>query len=918
MSPSSPQTNDISHAPVLIARQTAAYWDTGIAEGRELPAVEAERLARETPPLLCHLPSVRRRLDRENLAGLDLLELYALVRPAAFCTPTPRGLAEALALPKPVTLAEQATALRQAAGLLLRECAAAGDWQTLALLPALARSGWLWGPFLLALFRGQAEPAALPGAGLDIWRGLSEWSDPGNEDPPGSQPVDPQEARWRLSQLLGQNSEARPQQADYASALTAAFEPREVEGEPHIVLAEAGTGVGKTLGYIAPASLWSERNGAPVWISTYTRNLQRQVDGELRRLFPEPKERARRAVLRKGRENYLCLLNYEEAARSSGLLPQDNLAMALLARWAANTRDGDMVGGDFPGWLPDLIGRARAGRLTDRRGECIYAACPHYRKCFVERSVRRARHADLVIANHALVMIQAALGGDEGALPLRYVFDEAHHLFEAADSAFAAHLSGLETQELRRWLLGAETARSESRMRGLRRRLDDLALEDEELAEQLEAVLEAATGLPGEGWRQRLRDQPANAVEAFLALVRQQVYARGNRSGDPYSMECEVRPAVEQLLERGDALAVALKALREPMEAMARRLAKLLAEQSETLESDSRRRLDALARGLQRRASMQVQAWEAMLAGLHGALEESFVEWFGVERFDGREIDVGYYRHWVDPTQPFAETLLSQCHGAAITSATLTNRSSQGETDWDWAEARSGTRHLPVPATRLQVASPFDYGTQTRAFIVTDVRKDDLDAVAGALRALFLASGGGALGLFTAISRLRGVHQRLRAPLEQAGLDLLAQHVDGMDVGTLVDIFRSEVDSCLLGTDAVRDGVDVPGRSLRLIVFDRVPWPRPDLRHKARRAAFGGRDYDDRLTRQKLRQAFGRLIRRADDQGVFVLLDPMMPSRLLSAFPPETKVERLGLAEVVRAAGDFLSPSRSTPERSTG
>ena len=97
-----------------------------------------------------------------------------------------------------------------------------------------------------------------------------------------------------------------------------------------------------------------------------------------------------------------------------------------------------------------------------------------------------------------------------------------------------------------------------------------------------------------------------------------------------------------------------------------------------------------------------------------------------------------------------------------------------------------------------------------------------------------------------------------------------------------------------------------------------MPWPRPDLRHKARRAAFGGRDYDDRLTRQKLRQAFGRLIRRADDQGVFVLLDPMMPSRLLSAFPAETKVERLGLAEVVRATSDFLSRDRSTPERSTG
>src|SRR4029079_3251582 len=89
--------------------------------------------------------------------------------------------------------------------------------------------------------------------------------------------------------------------------------PREREGEPHVVLAEAGTGTGKTLGYVAPASLWAERNGAPVWIATFTRNLQRQVDNELDRLPRDSAEKRRRVVIRKGRENYLCLLNFQEA-----------------------------------------------------------------------------------------------------------------------------------------------------------------------------------------------------------------------------------------------------------------------------------------------------------------------------------------------------------------------------------------------------------------------------------------------------------------------------------------------------------------------------------------------------------------------------------------------------------------------------
>src|SRR3546814_14713840 len=89
-----------------------------------------------------------------------------------------------------------------------------------------------------------------------------------------------------------------------------------------------------------------------------------------------------------------------------------------MARWAARTRGGDMVGGDFPGWLADLFGPLRTLGLADRRGECIYSACQHYKKCFIERSVRAARQADIVVANHALVIIQAAIGGgDDGPLP---------------------------------------------------------------------------------------------------------------------------------------------------------------------------------------------------------------------------------------------------------------------------------------------------------------------------------------------------------------------------------------------------------------------------------------------------------------------------------------------------------------------
>ena len=127
-----------------------------------------------------------------------------------------------------------------------------------------------------------------------------------------------------------------------------------------------------------------------------------------------------------------------------------------------------------------------------------------------------------------------------------------------------------------------------------------------------------------------------------------------------------------------------------------------------------------------------------------------------------------------------------------------------------------------------------------------------------------------------------------------------------MNLQTLLQIFREDPTSCLLGTDAVRDGIDVPGRALQLIVFDRVPWPRPDMLFKARAQHFGKDQWSDRATRMKLRQAFGRLIRRGNDHGVFVVLDSRLPSRMLSAFPAGVSVERIGLAETIRKTADFL------------
>jgi len=910
-------------APLLAVGLSRAAWVDGEGEAAELTHAEAAGRARAATPLVCHARAAARRLGAQPFAAFDLLELYAFVRPARFCVPTPRGLATALGLNPPRDLLDGAALLRAAAARLLAELAArdpARDPDAPAIARVMDRAGWPWAPFVLHALGPAAAEAR---GGLDVWRRLPAWSERAPPPPPAHEAVGAAEARARLSELVGPAAEARPQQADYASAVSQAFAARDVPGAPNLVLAEAGTGVGKTLGYIAPASLWAEKNRGPVWISTFTRNLQHQIDTELDRLYPRPTEKAAHVVIRKGRENYLCLLNLEEAARAAPLRPGDGVATGLMARWAARTRDGDMVGGDFPGWLADLVGRGRSLGLTDRRGECIYSACSHYTKCFIERGVRRARHARIVVANHALAMIQAALDdGDDGQRPLRYVFDEGHHVFTAADSAFAAHLSGQETQALRRWLVGGDgrpgagSRAGAGRARGLRWRTEDLTAGDPDLAAMLDEILRAARALPGEGWHQRVaQGAPQGPAEEFLAAARAQVHARTDGAGGAYSLEADTRPATPELMAAGAALAGALDRLRAPLARFRARLARRLDEGADQMDSETRRRIDATCRGIERRGTLQIGAWIEMLETLRGETPPQFVDWLGIERMDGRDVDVGMFRHWIDPTEPFAEALLAPAHGVVITSATLTDGGGDAEADWAAAEARTGATHLPNPAIRARVPSPFDYAAQTRVFVVNDLARGDMDQLAAATRALFVAAGGGALGLFTAIARLRAVHARIGGALEAAGLNLYAQHVDPMDTSTLVDIFRAEENACLLGTDAVRDGVDVPGRSLRLIVFDRVPWPRPDIRHRARRARFGGRAYDDRLTRLRLKQAFGRLVRRADDRGVFVLLDARMPTRLAGAFPEGVAMERMGLAEALARTSAFLADPEGDEEQ---
>lgn len=852
---------------------------------------------------------VAARLGIPECPGLDLLELFALVYPARFVIPSAVGLARLLGMPVPSTPVEETRFLKEAAGRLLATLSDA-RWREKAGAHAaamrLSRRGWGWAPAVLSQLQAPSRRET------DLFDALPVWS----ETPPRPEPraiaLTEQATDARLSAMRGARREPRPGQEAYAHALIPAFLPRVSRDGPNLVVAEAGTGTGKTLGYLASASLYAEDSGGVVWLSTYTRALQRQLMAEVETSLPE-KLGGRAVAVRKGRENYLCLLNLEDAMAGQFSGRQGQFA-ELVARWARFTRDGDMVGGDLPGWLPALFrSRGAVPALTDRRGECIRAACPHYRRCFIERSVRGATEASLVIANHALTLAMAARGGTD--VPRRILFDEGHHLPDAADSAFSVALTGAEGLELRRWILGPEgSGRRVGRRRGLAARLTDAAHASEQVAEALEPVMEAARLLPADHWLDRLiADEPDGPIEQLLAAVRTQVITRAPAEDHGFSLETEIVDLLPGLAEAADGAASALDRLSRALARLRATLLQLLASLPDWLDATGVARLEAADAGLADRIAL-LAAWAAMLARVGGSPEPDFVDWFAVIRAGGRERDAGIFRHWLDPMKPLAQHVLARAHGVVVTSATLADAEDPAPS----LRRAGGSQHLGVEPRLFQVESPFAYAEAARVFIATDVRPRDSAMLALAFAQLIEAAEGGALGLFTAIARLREVHARIADRLAAQGLPLLAQHVDPVDTGTLVDLFRANPHASLLGTDALRDGVDVPGESLRLIIFEGIPWSRPTILESARRAAFGGMAHEDRQVRRRLAQAFGRLIRTRDDRGVFVLLGPQVPSRLLAAFPPGVPVERLPLDAVAQRVAAFLKakadPQACKPE----
>ncbi len=677
--------------------------------------------------------------------------------------------------------------------------------------------------------------------------------------------------------------EDRPGQRDMAAHVADAY------NDGGVALLEAGTGVGKSFAYLAPALVWARENHERTVVSTNTINLQEQLVGKdlplLARALATGDHTPSFALL-KGWRNYVCLARLEHARDGGDSLfgPERIDELEALAGWAARTADGSLADlGDEPS---EEVWDAVAAESD----LCTRLRCPYFERCFVFRARRHAAEADVVVVNHHLLASDLAvrMASDNwieaAVLPpyRRLVLDEAHHVEDVAAHHLGSQVSRVGVQRL--------LQRLERNGRGL---LPALALE---LVGRDDLLSEASRELLRRGLYDALAAARRGADEVFAALDRR-LDTSVLRLDDAFAGDA-VWPAGLQVAL--DNLLAALDRLRDGVETIADRLAREdAAERRTQLIGELQgvvRRLDGAARGL-----------TAALAPPPGG--PPAVRW--VERRGKQGSNLVLAAVPLDLAPLLRKHLFDRVDTVVLTSATL---AAGGE--FDFLERRLGLDLPPSRVTTREVLpSPFDFRTQCLFGIPSDIPEPRTDepghdaAVARVLVELAHASDGGIFCLFTSHSALRRAATAVRGRLG-GRWPLLVQGEGQRD--HLLRRFREAGSAILLGTDSFWEGVDVPGRALRVLILAKLPFQAPGeplvaarLERLAEQGIDGFTHYLVPHAALKLKQGFGRLIRSQSDVGAVILLDRRVLTRpygavMLEGLPPASRV--VGPWEEVRGA----------------
>jgi Rad3-related DNA helicase/DNA polymerase III epsilon subunit-like protein len=815
------------------------------------------------------------------LPELDRHALPVLVEELGLNLPAHRALPDAEA-----TAAVLALLARRAAGLadVERRLLESVDWAPLATLDACAMTPDEAPPPLVADDppEGPGPLAVLPVAS-DGWRTELD----------GDKTSDPGLA----GRLPG--FRRRAGQVEYADAAGHIFK------RGGIGVFEAGTGMGKSLGYLLPAAFAGAAAGRRILVSTKTKALQRQLARSELPLVAESLPPGWRWALLMGRENYLCRRRLDEAVAAEGeTLPSVDRTLAL-AYLVGRARRGDVDLSALPyratqvlAALPDLAHEVRSSRAT-----CLGRYCPARRGCHWRLARSRAESAHLVCVNHALLL------SGRDTLPAfdDVVIDEAHLLYHEATEAFSDRVDAQGLDQLLGDLRGRHRQRPlPLRLRAAARRLapDDARLLDA----AADACERAAAEAPA------LSRALGDAVAALAAAAaRAGQDGEGGRQADEYTTTVWLTAGLRDLPEH-DRFLVDAGLLSECLA----KLATAAATGAEALPDDHREHAALVA------LSDDAAVAAELLGDVPDGGGPETVAWAELESA-ARSVPGAprwaLTRSPVTPAGGIREILWDRLRSAVLTSATLTVAGS-------FAYFRDMTGLTgDVDARERVFPSPFDYGRQAVLVLEHDPggvwRPDTLASRQGErLKRIAEVTGGRTLALFTNKRDMHHVAAAVGEHVEDEGVLVLAQGLHG-SAASLAEEFRLHPDTILLGVDTLWTGQDFPGDALTCLVIAKLPFPRLDPLFRARRRACeeAGERWFERFYLPeavlKFRQGFGRLIRTETDAGVVVVLDHRLTQKgyrkdFLASLP-EMEVVEAAPAEVAVAVEHHLRRLTADP-----
>jgi len=618
--------------------------------------------------------------------------------------------------------------------------------------------------------------------------------------------------------------------------------------------AEAGTGVGKSLAYLLPAMVWALRNNERVVVSTNTINLQQQLMDKdiplVKRIIGEDPK----VVLVKGRRNYLCIHRLNEALDEMSLFEDKDPEILSIKEWSRTTETGSRTDLSF------YPSEESWSQVCSEPDSCLGLRCAHREGCFVLKARREASSARVLVANHHLLFsdLSFRLAGsgfdDPAVLPpfRRVIFDEAHNIEKAATSFFS--------QSFSRFALQKFLGRLYRRARGPR----------------------GGRGDENSG-RGRVR---GHLVTLSRVLGRDSVAHRAPRLVDEIKEKAEaLDSACLELLEEQSAVLLDTNSLPvfqdrvgpslSGLSGAIRRLGDLF---DEIFEVISERNSPHDTQNVLWDCKVQLARLTGIadLADRFRSAETGRNDIFWIESIKGESVRFVITPLDVGPLM--RDAVFEPIKTVIFTSATLTVSGSFSY----WA-GRIGLDHPGEREPILQTfPSPFNYRENVLLGVPTDAPSPDSPLyrpfLSRFIAQTLAASKGAGLVLFTSYALLRETFAEVQPALLARGIRILRQGDD--ERARLLDAFRAERSSVLFATDSFWEGVDAPGETLEVVVLCRLPFrvpTEPVLR--ARMAAIedrGGNPFGELSLPEavvRLRQGFGRLMRRQDDRGVVLILD---------------------------------------------